>query len=194
MGASRNGRPRAGEPGQGRLQIGLLGPMQRSVDGIDLTAGRLRTLLALLALTAGDSVSVDRLVAAIWDSRLPADARSAVQVYVARLRAEPDQVDALRFASERRIDLDPRRRARRRPGGRAGRADDPASAAGAPVGPATRGAGAVRQARRRWSSTRRFGRGLPRISGRIQDRNCRPSTPTCWPVARRPRRGVTTAR
>jgi DNA-binding SARP family transcriptional activator/tetratricopeptide (TPR) repeat protein len=92
--------------------------MQLSIDGrgIDLTAGRLRTLLALLALTAGESVSVDRLAAAIWDGRLPGDARRAVQVYVARLRAElgaelivtstagyvlraePDQVDALRFA------------------------------------------------------------------------------------------------
>ncbi len=118
MGASRNGRSHAGEPGQGQLQIGLLGPMELSIDGrgVELTAGRLRTLLALLALTAGESVSVDRLAAAIWDGRLPADARRAVQVYVARLRAElgaelivtstagyvlraePDQVDALRFA------------------------------------------------------------------------------------------------
>ncbi len=118
MGASRNGRSHAGEPGQGQLQIGLLGPMELSIDGrcVELTAGRLRTLLAVLALTAGESVSVDRLAAAIWDGRLPADARRAVQVYVARLRAElgaelivtstagyalraePDQVDALRFA------------------------------------------------------------------------------------------------
>jgi DNA-binding SARP family transcriptional activator len=92
--------------------------MQLSIDGrgVELTAGRLRTLLAVLALTAGESVSVDRLAAAIWDGRLPADARRAVQVYVARLRAElgaelivtstagyllraePGQVDALRFA------------------------------------------------------------------------------------------------
>jgi len=118
VGASRNGGPHAGEPGQGRLRIGLLGPMQLSIDGrgVELTAGRLRTLLAVLALTAGESVSVDRLAAAIWDGRLPADARRAVQVYVARLRAElgaelivtstagyllraePGQVDALRFA------------------------------------------------------------------------------------------------
>jgi DNA-binding SARP family transcriptional activator len=118
VGASRKGRAHAGEPGHGLLQIGLLGPMEVSIDGrsVELTAGRLRTLLALLALTAGENVSVDRLAAALWDGRLPANARRVVQVYVARLRAElgaelivtspagyvlragPDQVDVLRFA------------------------------------------------------------------------------------------------
>lgn len=108
---------RASDSGGGWLQLDLLGPLRVTVDGrpIEVTAGRLRTLLALLAMAAGESVSVQQLATALWDERLPADARKAIQVYVARLRAEldaevietgpagyalrakPDQVDALRF-------------------------------------------------------------------------------------------------
>jgi DNA-binding SARP family transcriptional activator/Flp pilus assembly protein TadD len=99
------------------LTVGLLGPLEVSVDGrsVELTTGRLRTLLAVLAMSAGQAVSVDRLAAAMWEGELPADARRAVQTYVTRLRgvlgpeliatspagyvlrAEPEQVDALRF-------------------------------------------------------------------------------------------------
>jgi DNA-binding SARP family transcriptional activator/tetratricopeptide (TPR) repeat protein len=102
----------------GGLAVGLLGPLRVSLDGrtVTLTAGRLRTLLAVIAMAAGRPVSVDRLATALWDGDPPADARKAVQMYVARLRkalgggasidntpagyvlrVEPDQVDALRF-------------------------------------------------------------------------------------------------
>jgi DNA-binding SARP family transcriptional activator/tetratricopeptide (TPR) repeat protein len=111
------GTPHAGEHDRRLLEIGLLGPMRVSVDGrpLEVTGGRLRTLLALLAMAAGESVSTDRLAASLWDERLPVDVRKAVQVCVARLRAElgaefivtspagyalraaPDQVDAMRF-------------------------------------------------------------------------------------------------
>jgi DNA-binding SARP family transcriptional activator len=99
------------------LAVGLLGPLAVSLDGrpVRLPAGRLQTLLAVLAMRAGETVSVARLAAAMWDGDLPADARRTVQTYVARLRsllgaelvaprpggyvlrAEPDQVDALRI-------------------------------------------------------------------------------------------------
>jgi DNA-binding SARP family transcriptional activator/tetratricopeptide (TPR) repeat protein len=99
------------------LEIGLLGPLRVRINGcrVELTAGRLRTLLTMLAMAAGENVSVGRLATAMWDGRQPADTRNAVQVYVARLRAAlgaemivtspagyvlraaPDQVDALRF-------------------------------------------------------------------------------------------------
>jgi len=115
--AAQSGTPHAGEHDRRLLEIGLLGPMRVSVDGrpLEVTGGRLRTLLALLAVAAGESVSTDRLAASLWDERLPADVRKAVQVCVARLRAElgaefidtspvgyalraaPDQVDAVRF-------------------------------------------------------------------------------------------------
>jgi DNA-binding SARP family transcriptional activator len=99
------------------LTVGLLGPLEVSVGGrpVRLSASRLQTLLAVLAMRAGEAVSVARLANAMWDRDLPADARRTVQTYVARLRgmlggelvasspggyvlcAEPDQVDALRF-------------------------------------------------------------------------------------------------
>ena len=99
--------------GAGALTVGVLGPLEVTVGGrpVGLTTGRLRTLLAM---SAGQTVSPDRLAAAMWDDNLPADARKTVQTYVTRrgvlgagligtspagyvLRAAPDQVDALRF-------------------------------------------------------------------------------------------------
>ena len=117
MAAAQLGTPQAGEHDRCLLEIGLLGPMRVSVDArrLEVTAGRLRTLLALLAMAAGESVSTDRLATSLWDEHQPADVRKAVQVCVARLRAElgaefiltspagyallarPDQVDAVRF-------------------------------------------------------------------------------------------------
>ena len=109
------GRDSAG--GVGALRVGLLGPLDVWVGGrpVVVTASRLRTLLAVLAVSAGRVVSVHRLAVAMWDADLPGDVRGAVQTYVARLRrvlggpligtspdgyvlrVAPDRVDALRF-------------------------------------------------------------------------------------------------
>jgi DNA-binding SARP family transcriptional activator len=100
-----------------RLAVRLLGPFEVSVDGrpVSLTAGRLRALLAMLAMSAGKVVSVDRLATAVWAEELPVNVRRSVQTYMTRLRsavgaelidtratgyvlhAEPENVDALRF-------------------------------------------------------------------------------------------------
>jgi DNA-binding SARP family transcriptional activator/tetratricopeptide (TPR) repeat protein len=105
------------------LAVGLLGPLQVSVACrlVELPAGRLPALLAVLALSAGQPVSVDRLATAVWGEDLSVDARANVQTNVRRLRrllgaelvatrgggyaleVEPDQVDALRF--DRLLDL-----------------------------------------------------------------------------------------
>jgi DNA-binding SARP family transcriptional activator len=97
--------------------IGLLGPLEVSVGGrpVALTTGRLRTMLAVLAMSAEKTVSMDRLVAELWDGGQPAHARRAVQTYATRLRRvlgnevvqttadgyalriAPERVDALRF-------------------------------------------------------------------------------------------------
>jgi DNA-binding SARP family transcriptional activator len=102
----------AGEPA-----IGLLGPLEVWLGGrpIRLTTGRLRTMLAVLAMSAGETVAMDRLVAEHWDGGQPVHARRTVQTYVARLRGvlgnalihtttdgyvlrlAPERVDALRF-------------------------------------------------------------------------------------------------
>jgi DNA-binding SARP family transcriptional activator len=107
----------AAAAGSGHLRIEVLGPFAVSVDGrpVALTAGRLRAMLATLALSASEPVTSDRLAAAVWGDDPPQDARRAVQVYVARLRrtlgpevirtvpngyllaAAPDRVDAVRF-------------------------------------------------------------------------------------------------
>jgi DNA-binding SARP family transcriptional activator/tetratricopeptide (TPR) repeat protein len=105
------------------LEVGLLGPLAVSVAGrpVELPPGRLRALLAVLALSAGQAVSVDRLTTAVWGEDASVDARANVQSNVRRLRrllgaeavatrgggyalqVEPDRVDATRFV--RLLDL-----------------------------------------------------------------------------------------
>jgi DNA-binding SARP family transcriptional activator/tetratricopeptide (TPR) repeat protein len=105
------------DPAGGELWVAVLGPLEITVSGqpVAVTAPRLRTLLAVLAMSAGRAVAVDRLATAAWGEELPRDTRATVQTYITRLRgvlgeqligtgqdgyllrAEPDQVDALRF-------------------------------------------------------------------------------------------------
>ncbi|MFA1538241.1 AfsR/SARP family transcriptional regulator [Actinomadura monticuli] len=119
---TRSGESGVGEDLGGRrravLSVGLLGPLAVSLDErpVSLTAGRLRALLAMLALSSGQAVSVERLATAVWAAEeLPGNARRSVQTYIARLRsalgadsigsrpagyvlrADPEHVDALRF-------------------------------------------------------------------------------------------------
>jgi DNA-binding SARP family transcriptional activator/Tfp pilus assembly protein PilF len=95
----------------------MLGSLDVVADGrpVDLTAGRLRALLAVLAMSAGRAVSLDRIALALWGSRPPAAIRGGVHTYVTRLRAvlgtsaissqptgyvlhaRAEQVDVLRF-------------------------------------------------------------------------------------------------
>jgi DNA-binding SARP family transcriptional activator len=101
----------------GVVKVGVLGPLEIAVDGrpVLLTAGRLRALLAVLAMSAGTAVSVERLAAAVWAADPPGNVRRSVQTYMTRLRnalgatvigtraagyvlhAASDHVDALRF-------------------------------------------------------------------------------------------------
>jgi DNA-binding SARP family transcriptional activator len=101
------------------LSIGVLGPLEVFTGGraVTVSAPRLRTLLAALALSPDRAVPVSRLATAVWDEDPPADARRAVQLYVTRLRrllgpsaietsqagyrlrVDPSRVDALRMVS-----------------------------------------------------------------------------------------------
>ncbi|GFJ95099.1 hypothetical protein Prum_087410 [Phytohabitans rumicis] len=103
--------------GTGVPLIGVLGSLTVSVRGRPVvpTASRLRTMLAVLALAAGEPVPIGRLAAAVWGDDPPQDVRRTTQVYVARLRrllgaelirtvpagyalmVEPDNVDARLF-------------------------------------------------------------------------------------------------
>jgi DNA-binding SARP family transcriptional activator/tetratricopeptide (TPR) repeat protein len=104
----------------GVLTVELLGPLRVSVAGrpVELPAGRLRALLAALAMSAGGTAATDRLAIAVWGIDARGDPRANVRTNVTRLRralgtgagqlivgraggyllmAEPDDVDALRF-------------------------------------------------------------------------------------------------
>ena len=101
------------------MQIRVLGPVDIEVDGQSLQLGgpKQRAVLALLALNANATVSVDRLIEGLWGEDQPATAPKMVQLYVSQLRKlvgengaeivthgrgyelriDPDMVDAARF-------------------------------------------------------------------------------------------------
>jgi DNA-binding SARP family transcriptional activator/tetratricopeptide (TPR) repeat protein len=105
------------------MRYRLLGPIE--VIGADrqviaLSSERERTLLATLALSAGQPVSASRLIDALWGDHPPATAANTLQVHVSNLRkklaageagdnlqsvpegyalrVEPDEIDATVFA------------------------------------------------------------------------------------------------
>jgi DNA-binding SARP family transcriptional activator len=64
-----------------RVRIGILGPLTVERDGrrLEVAGGRLKALLARLAVEVGQPVSAMRLADAIWDGELPADELHALQ-------------------------------------------------------------------------------------------------------------------
>jgi DNA-binding SARP family transcriptional activator/DNA-binding beta-propeller fold protein YncE len=70
------------------IEIRLLGPLEALVDGeqVDLGPPQQRTLLALLALHAGNPVRLGAIEDALWDGEQPRSATKLVQTYVSRLR------------------------------------------------------------------------------------------------------------
>src|SRR5690348_1559901 len=70
------------------MNVGVLGPLRVQQDGREVAVGggRLRALLARLALDAGRPVTSGALVDAVWDTELPADHVHSLQSLVSRLR------------------------------------------------------------------------------------------------------------
>ena len=68
--------------------VRLLGQLDVVVDGhvVELNAHRERVVFAVLALEAGRTVSVDRLVDELWPVEPPDNAVATVRVYVSRIR------------------------------------------------------------------------------------------------------------
>src|SRR3954464_4287091 len=112
-GLRRSGVVAAGV-GAGPVQVRLLGPFELVTPGGPQLLSRLgeRSLLAVLALSAGRAVALPTLVEALWEpDHLPDDPVNAVQVRVSKLRRTlaslgvPDVVD--RQGSAYRFRLDP---------------------------------------------------------------------------------------
>jgi DNA-binding SARP family transcriptional activator len=102
-----------------RIWIGLLGPLSVRGDGIacQISASRHRSLLAALALSAGQTVPAADLATAVWDHDPPPGWRTTLRSYIKRTRQanpglrsriqtwrggyrldlETDDVDVLRF-------------------------------------------------------------------------------------------------
>ncbi|MDI9888936.1 BTAD domain-containing putative transcriptional regulator [Streptomyces sp. HNM0645] len=70
------------------VRVELLGPLRLLVDGtgVDVPGPKRRAVLALLALAESRTVTVDRLVDALWPSRVPDSGRQALHNHVSRLR------------------------------------------------------------------------------------------------------------
>jgi DNA-binding SARP family transcriptional activator/tetratricopeptide (TPR) repeat protein len=70
------------------MRFCILGPLRVTEAGREtrITAGRDRTVLAMLLLSPGRIVGADDLIDAVWEDRPPATARGQLQTCVSRLR------------------------------------------------------------------------------------------------------------
>ncbi|MET7966837.1 BTAD domain-containing putative transcriptional regulator [Micromonospora sp. NPDC005305] len=68
------------------MRFAILGPLRVGGGEATITAGRDRTVLALLLLRSGRVVPVEELIDAVWEDHPPATARTQLQICVSRLR------------------------------------------------------------------------------------------------------------
>jgi SARP family transcriptional regulator, regulator of embCAB operon len=107
------------EKGPMPVRFGVLGPLRVELGGVPARVGGVkpRLVLAMLLLTADRVVSVDRLIAGLWEEDPPEGAVNTLQVYISQLRrlliktdadllteppgyrlcVRPDQLDLLQF-------------------------------------------------------------------------------------------------
>lgn len=78
------------------MEFRILGPLEVSHGDrrVSLPRGRARSLLAMLVLNAGEAVSTERLIDALWGSRPPRTARKALQGLVSTVRGRLADGDA----------------------------------------------------------------------------------------------------
>ncbi|WP_067816810.1 BTAD domain-containing putative transcriptional regulator [Nocardia inohanensis] len=71
-----------------RAQVGVLGPVELTIDGVAQQLGgpKQRAVLAYLAIHANRPVSVDALAAAVWEENQPPDVRVSLHAIVSNLR------------------------------------------------------------------------------------------------------------
>jgi predicted ATPase/DNA-binding SARP family transcriptional activator len=73
----------------GSIRIGVLGPVEATVDSTPVTLGgaKQRAVLAMLALNANRACSVDGLTEGLWGEHPPPSAAKMVQAYISQLRS-----------------------------------------------------------------------------------------------------------
>ncbi|WP_067697783.1 BTAD domain-containing putative transcriptional regulator [Nocardia jejuensis] len=71
-----------------RAQVGVLGPVQLTIDGVEQQLGgpKQRAVLAYLTINANRPVSVDALATAVWEENQPPDVRVSLHAIVSNLR------------------------------------------------------------------------------------------------------------
>jgi DNA-binding SARP family transcriptional activator len=76
------------------VRFGVLGPLTVTGehDSFNLGGIKQRTVLAMLIAHAGDSVSIDSIIEAVWRDETPSTARRNTQTYVATLRGQVGDV------------------------------------------------------------------------------------------------------
>jgi DNA-binding SARP family transcriptional activator len=74
------------------MHFAILGPLEVTGEDGPLPLGgpKQRIVLAHLVLEANQVVSAERLIDALWGDDLPDDPRSALRVYVSRIRSSLD--------------------------------------------------------------------------------------------------------
>ncbi|HEX5969882.1 MAG TPA: BTAD domain-containing putative transcriptional regulator, partial [Intrasporangium sp.] len=90
------------------MEYGLLGPFRVLDDKgaeVQLSAPKVRTLLALLLLNRGDPVSADRIAYTLWGDEPPRSTRSLVHGYVRDLRRALGAQGILTVAGGYRLDV-----------------------------------------------------------------------------------------
>lgn len=76
----------------GGVKVGVLGPLEVSVDGrpVSVPGRSARIVVAALAVAVPGSLSTDALAEAVWGTGLPSNPRASLQTVVSRLRASLD--------------------------------------------------------------------------------------------------------
>ncbi|WP_433563045.1 BTAD domain-containing putative transcriptional regulator [Nocardia sp. CA-151230] len=71
-----------------RAQVGVLGPVQLTIDGVAQQLGgpKQRAVLAYLAINANRPVSVEALAGAVWEDNPPPDVRVSLHAIISNLR------------------------------------------------------------------------------------------------------------
>jgi predicted ATPase/DNA-binding SARP family transcriptional activator len=79
------------------VEFSILGPLEVRQDGrpVTVAGAKVRALLALLVLHAGEPMSAERLAIGLWGEDAPASSANTVQVHVSRLRRALGDSDAL---------------------------------------------------------------------------------------------------